>query len=542
MAGAGLAGAVLRLWNLPAQVLAGDEMWTLRAVLREPARRLLTTFHQVDVSIPMAFLYRVVSDAGIALSELLLRSLPLVAGLALPVLVPLAAAGLLGWRRAAWLAWLLALSPLPILYSRIVRPYSWVILLSGLALFAFARWWRGGRWPWAALYAGAAALATWMLSVAGPFVAAPLLFGLGDVIRRPGPRRNPACWLRLAAPAAAAATLLVAALLPALPSLVELVRVKSGMGRAGGATWLAALQLLAGTESGAVAVLFWGVVAVGLVAALRRHRRLAVYLLLPVAVQVAAVTAVSPLGVNRAFVLARYLLPALPAVLALVAMALAPIPAGGRRRALAGGAAVVLFLVLLAATGPFADRTFRNSPFMHHKEYVALHVPEGHPPEERVPAVYRTVLPALDGGAVLEYPWNGVWQVARAFRAYQERHGRDVLVGTIDPGLRDPRLALRNAVPGTPEGFLASRARYLVVHLDYPAEERRVEEPAGARWPDFRPPAAARLRHLGRRTGRLLEKGWGPPDYRDGQVLLWDLERVRRARWRTRPRRGWPAS
>jgi len=64
---------------------------------------------------------------------------------------PLLARQVVGPSRAAWLALLLATSPLLIFYSRICRPYSAVAFLGLAALLLAARWRQGRGWRSACL-------------------------------------------------------------------------------------------------------------------------------------------------------------------------------------------------------------------------------------------------------------------------------------------------------------------------------------------------------------------------------------------------------
>src|SRR5882672_2288197 len=91
-----LAGILLRLWNLRAQIVGGDEMNGVQAALRMPLGKLLTTYQLRDPCLPMAGFYRFLLDRGIALTELWVHLPPLVFGLAALVAVPWIAARLLG--------------------------------------------------------------------------------------------------------------------------------------------------------------------------------------------------------------------------------------------------------------------------------------------------------------------------------------------------------------------------------------------------------------------------------------------------------------
>jgi hypothetical protein len=346
------AGAVPRLYRLGGQVLGGDELHAVRAALTHPLGALLATYQPTDTSLPLAALDRLLIDHGVPLSEALLRLPALAAGLLAPPLLALALAlsapGLSRGTRLLW-CWFLALSPLLVLYSRIARSYMPVVLLSAGAVLAFARWWppagelasSGRGRPGAALaYVLLAALAVWFHLGAAPFVAAPLLFALGDLgaarlARRrtaapPGQRPGPPAGRGLARLALLAAALAAACglfLLPARASLAALVAAKRQAQSVSAGTWMTVLRLEAGTASPLLAALFWAAAAGGLLVLLRRRPRLALYTATLVAVHLLGILLLSPLGLGNALVLDRYLLPALPVVLLWVAAGLAP-PAG----------------------------------------------------------------------------------------------------------------------------------------------------------------------------------------------------------------------
>src|SRR5207253_5421715 len=92
---------------------------------------------------------------------------------------------------------------------------------------------------------------------------------------------------------------------------------------------------------------------------------------------------------------------------------------------------------------------------------------------------------------------------------------------------RDPRIAFRNEVPPDPAAFLASPARTVIVHLRLPWEEDRVIGPPGRPARPLRPPLRHALRRDGEELAARLAAEWGPPDYGDATVQVWDLQRVR---------------
>ncbi|HXU45717.1 MAG TPA: hypothetical protein VN783_09330, partial [Thermoanaerobaculia bacterium] len=78
-----------------------------------------------------------------------------------------------------------------------------------------------------------------------------------------------------------------------------------------------------------------------------------------------------------------------------------------------------------------------------------------------------------------------------------------------------------------PDRILASRARFLIVHLDLPREEDRIEPPEGRPQRSLPRVLQVELRRRAHRLTERLEELWGPPDGSSGGLLLWDLDRVR---------------
>jgi hypothetical protein len=547
------AGTLLRLWNLPAQILGGDEMHAVRAALNSPLSEILVTYRLSDNCIPLTAIYRLVLDAGGTLSEWVLRLPMLVSGLLLLALAPLWIERRLGRRTAAVFAWLLAVSPMLVLYSRIARSYMPMLLLGGGAVAAFDAFWTTRKPRWAAAYAALAALALWFHLGAGPFVAAPLAFAAGDLAFRPGRRAA-----QLASPLGSLAALTAAGLgfavaaalflLPARASLLSLVSAKRQAQEIPLRTALDVMLLQAGTGHSGVAALFWGLALGGLALLAFRRPRLGLYVLTVGAGHVAGILLLSPLGLAHPWVLDRYLLPALPCALLGIAYAFAEggwpqrsrVPGAGgdgdahqreveeaasRGAATLRGLAAAAFVALLLVAGPFADAGLRRSSFMHHDDMAGFYLPRAWLPPQSVPDFYGRLAAEGDSGAVIEYPWLFLWRF-RSFYVYQEIHGRRVLVATPQRVVRRPELALANAIPAEPGAFCRNGARWLVVHLHVAREEDRVVRPE-----DKAPPALNRelRRALRQQAGRMaadLERLWGPPFYADQDIEAWDLARA----------------
>jgi hypothetical protein len=397
----------------------------------------------------------------------------------------------------------------------------------------FELWWRTRRWGAGAAYVLLAGLAVWLHLGAAPLVVAPFLFALGDLVppRREGRAKGILALTVLGAAVLAALALI---LVPARRSLAVVIAAKRQKQEIPLASVLDALHLQAGTESDLLAALFWTAALAGMVLLLRDRPRLGALTLTAVAGHLAGLALLSPMGMANPVVLNRYLLPVLPFVLLWVAHALTrpwTIRRTGERGCtglLAQRLAARVFFLALFWVGPFTQTGFRDGSFMHHNDFVGFYAPRATLPARSVPGFYRR-LAGLPGGPVVEFPWPMVWEHDRSVYIYQAIHGRRVLVSAPFDVARHPRIAFRNEVAPEPAAFLASPARYLIVHRRLPWEEEQVQLPPD-RFPvqPMRPDVRRRYRQAGQRLARQLERQWGAPDYADEQVRVWDLERLRR--------------
>ena len=521
---AATAGLGLRLYRLAEQPLLSDELHAIRAVFDLEMEDILTSYREADHSIPLSALYEWRVESGAPLTERFMRLPGMLAGLVLLLAVPAAAGRWLGWDRAVVAAWLLAISPGLVLYSRIARPYAPAVLFGTLAIFAFYAWWRSGRHRWAAAYVAAAAAAFWFSTVTAPFLGAPFVFAA--VRKAVAPRRGPSL-VAITAVGIAAAAALAGVLAPAWDSFFAMTEGKTGLGGANWASLLQTLELQAGSGHRAVAAAVWLAALAGLVSLARRRPDFALLTAVAYVTQVAGLWIAEPMGLAAPAIWNRYLLVALPVALVWVAEALARLAAvrlpGALRRAPA--VAVAALLAGLALAGPFADPAFRYGSFVHGNDFVAFHrapafVPDG------IPAPYERI--AEEGGAVVELTGLPTWVQDLHLSVYQGHHRQRVLLAPAELRLFGPELALRNHVEPVPDALLAAPARWLVVH-HHPVRE--IESLRYAEHPHGTMPVPPLVRQLGRRNGRraarYFEAAWGAPDLGDPRVWVWDLDRVR---------------
>lgn len=503
-------GAALRLWNLPDQILGGDEVHAIRAALNLPLSKILVTYQQTDNCIPLTAIYKLLMGWGVPVTEMVLRLPVLLCGLAALLALPAAVSGRVSPRTVGVYQWLLALSPALIFYSRIARSYMPMVLFSFGAVLAFEAWWRTRSWRSGGVYVLLGALAVWFHLGAGPIVAAPFLFAAADaLVQREDLVRDFKDLVLLGLSLTVAFALFLA---PAKNSLFGVIAGKSVEQSIPWSEVLPdVLRLQAGTGNGWLAAGFWLTVVAGLVLMIRKDRRFALFTLAVVGGHVAGLLILSPVGMASPVILGRYLLPVLPFVLLWASAALGTLPLG------AGG-----LVILLIAWGPLADPVARRTSFVHHNDFVGFYRPYRTAPAGEVPAFYRR----LKGETVLEFPWVYVWESNRTFYVYQQSHGGRVIVSTPQRILFRPPLALRNAVEPEPEAFCRSGARYAIVHRNVAREEDRIAP--GGRVSEFEvaQPLRRLLRESAAGLARRLRSDWGEPVYADKLLWIWDLSAV----------------
>jgi hypothetical protein len=508
-------GIALRSVGLFQQVLVDDEIHAYHFVQRTPFPAVLWDFGNTANSPAFNVWLRLFLDLGIPPSELALRIPVLASGIALLIVAPWWVARQLGTHAAVVLAWLLALSPLLVMYSRIMRPYMPEVVLASAAVGAFYTWYQTRRRAAGVAYALLASMTTYVLLVGAPFVLAPFVFlAVEAALRGPAalpPRRDVV--LVGAIVSIALLALSVAAtqdlfLLTARRQATLNISLK-------GAGIL--IRRLVGTSVPALAVVVWVAAAAGAVQMARRAPALLRYLAVIVLGQVVGILLLAPKSLHNPVILARYLIVLVVPTLILVALGLAAL--NPVRRLL-----TPVLLAALFATGPLAQRDLYRGPLGVAPDVFNRRAR----PSRRPPDAYR-VLSAGPAGDLVEYPFPPSARLLRPVADYWTVHRRTIRIGPGGSGLDAARLGLRSIVPGQPQALLDSGAAFLAVHRDW---EREIGAAliAGVSHSHARRMVAQNLDWMRRDAARLaeqLENSWGPPDARDDAVAIWDLTRVR---------------
>jgi hypothetical protein len=277
------AGIFLRFYQITLQVVSDDEWHSLHALMTGSFGSVATHFGVADYCIPLTLAFKIAYLAH-GLSEAIMRLPVLFFGIGLLLVGPFMVRVWLGRRASIVFAWLIAVSPLLVYYSRYSRPYAISVFFCFVAAFAFFEWWKGFSGLGKGVYIVCAILGPYFHLSTLSFVIAPLGYGLIEslLFEQPGARSRKEL-------AKVTALLFVGlGLLLAPPLIVDQTGwseklANQEVGR--DSLWISA-ELFVGTASVwlVLGILFLAVA--GSFALVRKERRLGIYLLFLVASQI----------------------------------------------------------------------------------------------------------------------------------------------------------------------------------------------------------------------------------------------------------------
>jgi len=425
-----LAGTALRLDQIGIQIPLDDEWHALHAVERFGYAHVATHFGWTDYCIPLTLFDKLIADT-VGLSELWLRLPVVVAGLVSLVLMPLVVRPWVGRETSSVFAWLLAVSPLHVYFTRYARPYSIALLLAFLAVFALPRATLAGGRGWRWVYAGAAVLAPYFHLTTLPVVLLPL--AIVWVVRWRAPRREEGLSTRTLS----IVTLAVAAGLGVLlgpPMLVDhqALAYKAGRGEVHAEMLAGAASLMAGSARASVIVVTGIAVVGGAVALGRRHPRLLALLGAVAALAIGMPLATHPALIELPIVFVRYALIVLPLALLLAACAIEwAVARAGRRNLAAASVAGPLIAVVLVALGPLPHIDRRPNAWTNHPAFQYSYVAPPCDPGYVVLPFYALLAREPPGSErLVEAPWLFA-AAGNRFHCAQLRHRQDVRIGFV---------------------------------------------------------------------------------------------------------------
>jgi len=554
-----LAGLGLRAYLLADQVMIDDEWHGFYYALGKSPVWLLTHFSIPGATcIPLNFYTWLLGACG-GWSETLLRLPSLVCGVLCVAVCPLLARKIIGPRRAAWLALLLAVSPILIFYSRLCRPYSAVAFLGFAAILLAARWRQTGGFRPALGFAIAGVLVVYFHLFAAVTVAAPVLtaiiFELVARFRKTPPSAvaGPSLWqwLLLAVLMAVAGAVLV------LPALIDSMRSTFFTIALAGSFKLESLphlaMLVSGTSQPVLVLLFWLALLVGAIELCRRHPWFGITLVSLYPLHALALLLSRPDCSQSAIVLARYCIPLVPVSLLFVACGMqASLEFLATRVALRPALQAVLAVAALAAlvfAGPLPQTYLAPNNFTNHGAYQHSYAPINWSRSfysdltpanftlvttvrvDEISPFYGQLAKTPNHRAIVEYPML-IGDHFNPLYYYQHFHRRPVVVGyasdvKLAQGLASgnifgntyidqvlslvktpARLRFRNFV--SMDNLAAMRARnveYIILHKHFEAQLPLVAPP---------PPDLDRLI-------REYQAKLGSPAYEDANLIAFQL-------------------
>jgi hypothetical protein len=425
-----LAGLWLRVTQLPQQMLFGDEWHAICTASRATYEQILISFGRSDHSIPIALHFKALMDT-VGLSEMGIR-IPFLAAGALTILVlPLLVRHRVDGFSFILFAWLLALSPTLVFFSRFARPYAIVVLLAFSAVMFFFRWWVEDRMRDAVCYVALTAMAAYLSLVVLPFLLTPFIFFFGFSLLASGEKR----WRgmrRLALLGGITAVPLALLILPPLWGDFAAIHVKAGHATIPRSTLGSAFGMLTGVKGSILMTTFGLLMAAGMVRMVRTDRLFLCYLTAPVLIQFAALLIIRPLASDSAHILARYMVPGLPCILLFTAMGLQTLSQNRwvRNRMVQFGIPVAFCLVLFLS-GPYPTVLYRPNNAMALMLYLhSLTGADHHWILKRVPAFYQRLAAHPPGALTLvEAPHQSYTD---PIPLYQEIHRQHVIKGVAN--------------------------------------------------------------------------------------------------------------
>ncbi|HIF40566.1 MAG TPA: hypothetical protein EYQ74_05660 [Planctomycetes bacterium] len=487
--GAWLAGAYLRLWQLGQQIVVGDEVHALKSAGSGTVGTILTLNGLPDKSIPMALWDHLLIQT-VGLSEWGLRFPVLLAGL-----LALAILTVFAWRQISPLAgvlvaWLAALSPQMVMFSRFARPYMPIMLLSLLTVVFWQQQLAGKRRRgWYAIISTLFAIS--LSPTCAPALAAANGCGLLLLIKQDG-------WSALRPPRslhkgrvlgpvliAVVTAVLIAGLAQALRMLPEarnfMLRTRW---KGTPVDWPVVLEYISFTQHQGLRIWFGISLIIGLLSPRPGVRALGFTLTVMAVVQVGCIVLFVPWG-GRAFSIMRYLLVLYPLALLLTAtgidlqISLIRRVLGGKARwgGLWAPAALITIAASVLNTGPLPNLYQASNSFTGMWPERVTPLPNfAHTAYPAVPTFYRFLAETNDDLTIIEAPSISTSPASLMHYArHQEMHHQRVVLLNRRPAYQGKSeginlTSIRRLKPSGGHGLKG--IDYIIVHRDF-IEERR---------------------------------------------------------------------
>ncbi len=529
-------GIFLRVDGISDAFFYGDEYHSI-GTAQLPCSEIVTIFDDKGSHVPLPLLQHFFANL-FGPSVFVYRLVAIIPGiLALLVFYP-AAKRLVG-EAPAWIATLaMATSPLLIFYSRFARSYGLVVLLGLLLVMLLPRVLAPGKrsLPLAILAALVAGLIPY-IHLCGIGLAGGI--GIACLVQAWKIHGSPRGLGLPLAIFGAAALLTLVLYLPVLDPLREYIAKVPEDEQARPLGILGISDLLAGGRIAGMVMLIALPAATALLY-VRKHPG-ALWLTGAAFGPVLTLAAMRPHGMEYAY--ARYLLPALPFLLMMLAWLLVEaLPQRKQTARAPRWPAVILGTALIAAnfiTGPLSPRIPDDGPYS--STYISMkELPAFDEPFPGTPAFYKTLAEEETAVRIIEAP-SRAHRTLLLYRNYYMQHSKRTVLGRLgseDRVLDGPYLDLDLIQPSTENG-----ADYLILHMDV---AREVNDywgfVFGESWPGHEVPGdeGFMTRHnrrnppgleLKQRTADMavaIRERFGLPIFQDDYIRVWDIRRSSR--------------
>jgi len=466
-----LPGAFLRLWHWSSQIILDDEWHALNFVFN---RSFLDVFLQQGMganSIPVnVYSWIIMNTTG--WSEPLLRLPSLVAGISALIVIPMLVRRIWGNSIACVFAALLAVSPVVIFYSRIMRPYAPAMLLATASVLLTLIWMQEGRRRDLLISAVCGSLAIYYHLYTAIPVGVPFLVALVAAIKPASHRFG----LILASKKPFSNILMAGGIMTVIDGLLVVIpnvlnpwwsHGIHDMDKANLQTAVTVLSLISGTRNLVLMTIIMGLFLFGLVVIVRRSRILGIAIVLPFIMFSLVMAVTTQDGSHAGIQVARYGITFFP--LSFVAIAVAVVWIGESLRAhysffqrkyFLASSALVVWSPFLATSPLWAIYTAPNN-FTNHSAYQYRYDPiqwQQRSPERdlspgismeyrNIPQFYFQISQLKTAKGVIEYPMM-IGDHMNLYYYYQHFHRLPVVAGFVSDNRYAPVVPGRDFVYG----------------------------------------------------------------------------------------------
>lgn len=556
-----ILGIVLRLWNWSSQILLDDEWHALNFVFNRSFTDVVLQQGMGANSIPVnVYTWIIMHTTG--WSEPLLRLPSIVSGISALAILPMLVKRVWGRSVACVVAALLAVSPVVIFYSRIMRPYAPAMLLATSSVLLTLVWMKKGRRRDLLLSALCGSLAIYYHLYTAIPVGVPLLVALAAALNPVGQRLG----LTLESNTPFSDLLIAGGVMAAIDGvLVVIPNVLNpwwshgihGVDHANPETAVTVLSLISGTRNPLMMTIVLGLLLTGLVVIVHRSRIMGVAIVLSFFIFSLVMASTTQDGAHAGIQVARYGITFFPLSFVAIAVALVWIGESLRkkytffqRKHLLFSVAVVAWLPFLATSPLWTTYTTPNN-FTNQSAYQYRYDPiqwlQRSPERDLVPGIsidYSDIPPLYfesqfltQAKGIIEYPML-IGDQLNIYYYYQHFHRRPVVAGYVSNNMFAPYQPggdfvygdwpIDSVMSGMPEplrkksswhtmvdlndiGGLRSRFKgwIIIIHRDPEDEISRRDSPDN---------------RMSLRMVDVMTGAFGSPRFLDGQIAAWTIE------------------